>query len=251
MIYAECKSEIAGDWFFSRGLEWSGDPLSSLKNKKVCVYIHGMKETDAQANRAYLELSSRSTASYDAFVGFKWPSGSLGIEWPLLENLSVLPATQFFMQCLREVLSWETERVDINAHSLGCPIAMEALRLSNYPVNNVWLMAGAMPRNLIDYKDIKARLVHSFYSKKDWALWVSWLSVFRLQPMTPKLGQFGEKTPGGDIGYSYDFTKEVGANHSGYRHSSLAFQTFYNVTSQQDRDRLAELHSRNQMLERR
>lgn len=224
MIWANCKSAVAGSILFSGDLKWEGD-LSSIEDRRVQLFVHGFKNTRAQLEKFYGEMHTRSGSMYDEAIGFAWPSGATPFAWPVVRTASLGPAAEALHTALRNIRAANPRSIDIVAHSLGCILTMEAL---DCKVDNIFLMAPAMTRSLAKYRDrveAHASNVYVLRSKRDAVLSLSML----WWPYRRALGQFGESTPGGRVAVDVDCTKEVGADHNGYRQSSLVYQTFANA----------------------
>ena len=51
MIKATCNGPLAGSILFG-SLKWTGDSLATVRDKRVSIFVHGFKNTDAQAAEA-------------------------------------------------------------------------------------------------------------------------------------------------------------------------------------------------------
>jgi len=237
VIWADCRGGFAGSIVFADRVRFSGDTLESLKGKRVVVCIHGVKTTKAQVTRAYSEISNRQQGAFDAAVWFVWPAGATPFGWPIASTLMTDRAAEFLADTIRVVMAAGPASIDINAHSLGCPVTMKALTKIGRPVDGVWLMAPAMPRSLSPYRTaIQTRVrrsVNVFYSKKDPILSV----LFQIwPPFKPALGAWGESTGGGNLAVNFDCTAEVGTNHTGYRRSNILIQATTNEAESRRRE---------------
>lgn len=237
MIWADCRGGLAGSIVFADRVRFSGDTLESLKGKRVVVCIHGVKTTKAQVTRAYSEICNRQHHAFDAGVWFVWPGGATPFGWPIASALMTDRAAGFLAETLRVVMAAGPASIDINAHSLGCPVTMKALSLISRPVDGVWLMAPAMPRDLSRYRatvQVKVRRsVNVFYSRRDPVLSV----LFQIwPPFKPALGAWGESTSGGNLAVNFDCTAEVGTNHTGYRRSNILIQATTNEAESRRRE---------------
>lgn len=232
MIYANCRRRIPLIGAMTWGkVRWSGT-LSNSTGTRTMLFVHGIRETEARLKAVYSEILSRAVASHDDGVGFIWPGGSTLPLWPITVATAVVPSAQ----ALRDVIlavgpkyGW----LDINCHSLGCAVTMQALLQAGNPgqyIRNIYMMAPAMARNLEDYyyplRHNQTR-VHVCYSRLDPAL----LS-YRLWPpsnlVLPPLGFYGPRSedraalPG--LLYGHDYTGLIGHTHGGYRMVSAYYQ---------------------------
>ena len=227
IIYANVRSnlKVLGSVLLSKQIQWEGD-LEDVRGKRVLLLVHGVKNTEAQIKTAYKQLGNRSTACFDVVVGFIWPAGSTPLGWPIVSTIALLSdrTSDKLEEVIDEIYKYDPVSITINAHSLGCPIAIKAI---NRPIESLWLLSPAMTRYIGRYKNHFQYLTYPVqicYSKLDsaLALYMAW------PPFLPALGMFGE---GGRTkqGVSHDFTKEIGTNHTGYRHSSKLYQLMFDL----------------------
>jgi len=253
MLTASMRNHIAGYLVFNKVTRWKGGEVSDLRGKRVVVLVHGVKNTEAQIDRAYTEIFNRSRATFDAAVGVIWPGGATPLGWPIVSTFDVTESAIRLARILETIaFDGQPASIDIDAHSLGCLIAMKAVELSLVPVDGVWLMAPAMPRSLDRYRHILVapsaalepkirRGAHVFHSRRDIVL----SGLYQLwPPFKPALGAWGEKTTGGNLAVNIDCTKDVGANHTGYRRSSVVIQAQTNEFA----DRAAGIERRRLIL---
>lgn len=239
-LYADMRRDFAGSFCFNKETVWTGDPVAELRSRRVLVLVHGVKNTKNQIRNAYREISMRSTGSFDAMVGVMWPGGVTPFGWPIVSTFDVTESAIRLARIL-ERISFEGQpaSIDIDAHSLGCPIAMKAVEFSLVPVDGVWLMAPAMSRSLERYRHLLVpptlavdpkirRGAWVFYSRRDLVL----RALFQIwPPFLPALGAYGEKSKGGNLATNIDCTDAVKGNHTGYRHISEVVQEQTNDTA--------------------
>lgn len=229
MIFASCRwQKPFGTIVFAEGIFWSGD-LSTLRGKRVLVIVHGTANTDAQLRVLADEIASRNGGSFDAFVMFAWPGGATGIAYLYTKLTAVGRAAKFLARVLDEIGEAGAVTIDIDAHSLGVPIALESLLLTEEAVvEGLWLKAGACGRDLSKYRyEIHdwATSVHVFYSRKDLIV----AGLYRLWfGFGGALGAYGERTKGGNIGVQYDVSSEIGGSHVDYRRCNIVVQAMRN-----------------------
>ncbi len=222
MADARANVPVVGSIFLSRDIEYSDD-LSHVEGKRVLILVHGVKNTKAQVAAAYSQILNRASASFDIGVGFVWPAGSTPLAWPVVSTFADRSVGKL-EELIDNVYRHNPASVSINAHSLGCPVAIKAI---NRPITSLWMLAPAMTRYIGRYANHFKHLTippQICYSKRDSALmmYMSW------PPFLPALGMFGE---GGRVkhGISHDFTNDVGFNHTGYRYCSKLYQLMLNA----------------------
>lgn len=107
------------------------DVHESLSGRRVCVFIHGYNVGDAIG--AYAEMALKLGGAYDVYVGATWPGSTLKLGFWSARWRAAESGTR-----LAEALSFiPPGLLDIQGHSLGCRVALEALK------------AGLRCRNLI------------------------------------------------------------------------------------------------------
>lgn len=115
---------------FAHGAEWmipdggsipESAALNQLFGRRVLVLIHGFNVTDALD--AYARIGLHVCTWYDAIIGVTWPGSALafGFWW------AARRADQAG-RMLAETLGTIRATIDIEAHSLGCRVALEAMR---------------------------------------------------------------------------------------------------------------------------
>jgi hypothetical protein len=233
LTYASCRRQhLGGSVVIDDELTFSGLPLEHVAGRNVLIQVHGVKNRIGQIERAYTEVARRSSASFDAYVGFIWPGGATPLAYPIVSIVEWRQAVGPLYELIGRVYDAGAASIDIDAHSLGVPIALEAAKRAKPWCDNLsglWLKAGAMPRDLGAYRNLASRVpIHVFYSRKDPI--VRWLYRF-WWPFRGALGALGEKTPGGNVGTNHDCTAETALGHTAYRHSSIVVQAQTNHTN--------------------
>lgn len=234
IVFASCRDEVLGSIHFGDKLTWS-DPLGSLLGEDVLIIVHGTANTNAELVRLAEEIALRNSASYDVFVMFCWPGGASGLAYLATKFLSVGRASKFLREVIAKVCFAGADHVDIDAHSLGVPIALEALHNSLHRIDAAFLKAGACGRSLAKYRVDKEELsteFHVFYSPKDLIVSVLYRVWFGF---SGALGAYGEKTPGGNIGIQYDVSPEIEGSHVDYRRCSMTVQAMRDLATRRGR----------------
>lgn len=237
MILVSCRRSGPGGAILFDKLKWSPADVSKVRRKKILVIVHGTANTMSQLLRLAEEIASRNSGSYDEFVMFAWPGGATGLAYLVTRFTSVRRASVLLAQVIDTLALAEADTIDIDAHSLGVPIALEAAMQSIRRVNGLWLKAGACGRDLSKYRELTAwnlerkTKIAVFYSPKDWIV----RGLYRLWfGFTGALGAYGEKTKGGNIADQYDVSPEIGGSHMDYRRSSIVVQAMRNERARRD-----------------
>lgn len=240
MIWASCRRQHwGGSILVSRRLTWSGEPIESVEGRRVVILVHGVKNTVGQVERAYNEAFNRSRASFDAAIGFIWPGGATPVAYPFVSLIQWRQAVDHLRDVIELAYTCGAASVDVDAHSLGVPLTLEAVSRCNWGCDGVSLKAGAMPRDLSKYRKLTELVppvaINVFFSRRDPI--VRWLYRF-WWPFRGALGAYGERTPGGNIGTQHDCTEEVDG-HTDYRHSNVWVQAMTDLTKQRSKRDLA------------
>lgn len=225
MIFASCRAKTPLGAIVFGKLHWGWDtlPEMDLRGKRVLIIVHGTANTMAQLRRLAEEIARRNEASYDAFVMFCWPGGNTGLAYLLTRFTAVGRAAEHLRTVIDAVTASGAWTVDVDAHSLGVPVALEAIGLNGYLVDGLWLKAGACGRDLSKYRDrLETTAVHVFYSPKDFV--VSVLYRIWFGAIGGALGAYGEKSKNGNIGVQHDVSPEIGGGHADYRACSIIVQ---------------------------
>lgn len=166
MIIASCRRNFTSACFMSRRLQLrdydtgrateAPAPLdlaalqAAAQNQHVCIVIHGFNNTMAAVLEAYDELQSEmkrngvcGTRGYGLVVGFAWP-GWIKAPGFFPARRSAHLAAPFLQQLVND-LRRVALSVDIQTHSLGARVALQALRKPRVTfVDNLILSAPAV-----------------------------------------------------------------------------------------------------------
>lgn len=200
--------------------------LTSLKDKRVLVYIHGLKNTEKELYEAYhllkknitpialeesycskfknllkyylgYETSNIDKKPYDAIIGYSWPSFDHESYYFQAKEHAFKIAPKLGKHLVK--LSNSAKKVDIMAHSMGNLLLFEAISRNSNPdlkINNIYSIAAAVPdsslsqdghySNVFDF----CKNLFVFHSKHDFAL--SW-PFFFAENRSTALGLLGPK----------------------------------------------------------
>jgi esterase/lipase superfamily enzyme len=210
--------------------------VEALAHKRITVLVHGYnnerldvlgsyRTIDAQMRRlGFLGAPSRP---YDALVGFAWPGGATGVSFPFARDRANDTAPRFG-QLLAELRGCNAT-VDLNAHSLGTQVALEALREAAAPVvRNAWNFASAVDNESVEHGERyfdasrQAARFYVFHSKHDPVLRV-WYRLGDVFDFDTALGSSGPEDPRAIMDHSPHVRvincKDVVTSHGGYRSS--------------------------------
>jgi esterase/lipase superfamily enzyme len=169
-----------------------------LSRDELTLFVHGFAVTQAQADKIYRAFGERLDGHSDQAVHIYWP-GDLGMPgvtqlgYPLQRRRALDSATELADYIAREL----DERRDaasrrgrvlrpltlrVVAHSMGCLLALELLKLLNRPreieISLIVLMAAAVAQYRLADRDLgrvltRARQVRVYRSFSDWVLAVA------------------------------------------------------------------------------
>lgn len=148
--------------------------LARTANKKCLVLVHGYRNEASAAVKAYRKLVDSAKAAgilFDEVVGYLWPGG-----WSVLSfHAAVIRANWSGKRFEKNLLSLGAAgaTVDIQTHSLGARVAMEALDRGSARARNVQLTAPAIDNESVEHTEIyedgvrACSALYVFHSKND------------------------------------------------------------------------------------
>jgi esterase/lipase superfamily enzyme len=208
--------------------------LQEVQRRRLMVLVHGYNNEERDVVSSYGTIDRRmrqlgflggATAKYNGLVGFAWPGGAVGVSFPFARQRAAESSARF-ARLLAELRSASAE-LDLNTHSLGAHVALEALR-SSAPqiVRNAWNFAAAVDNESIEnrerYYQASGRCdrFYVFHSKNDPVLRV-WYRVGDFFDFDTALGYSGPEDPGAIIVHSPHVRvincKDIVHSHGGYR----------------------------------
>jgi esterase/lipase superfamily enzyme len=208
--------------------------LQELRNKRVMVLVHGYNNEELDVLDSYRTIDARMrllgflgrpAAAYDALVGFAWPGGATGVSFPFARQRAGESAPGFSR--LLADLRTAGATIDLNTHSLGAHVALEALReAAPRTVRNAWNFASAVDNESIEagerYFEASRRTerFYVFHSRNDPILRV-WYRIGDLFDFDTALGFSGPEDAAAIIAHSPEVRvvncKDVVSSHGGYR----------------------------------
>jgi len=240
------RHNATSTWRFSDTPVWSADgaPLtpdavaSRVGGKRVVFLVHGynVRNVEWAYSAVIRNLQMRMSDTYQVIVRYWWPGSELALAF-LLARQRAPNAGRMLRSSIQALFSGSARlrSVDIQAHSLGCMVALEAAMPDNFGpcIRNLVLAAPA-----VDDKDLtigkghdgqyvpastNVDSIHLFHSKRDIvALPYSWLRSDRM------LGAAGP-SPTGRLPANvtgHDFTRLIRADHCGYMDEPAYFDAW-------------------------
>jgi hypothetical protein len=211
------------------------DFLQALAGKRATVLIHGYNNEELDVLKSYSTIDAQmrllgflggSGAAYDALVGFVWPGGALGVSFPFARQRAIEAAPRF----ARVLMNLQSAGIviDLNTHSLGAHVTLEALRDTPPLVRNAWNFASAVDNESIEVSERyygasqRCGRFFVFHSKNDPVLRI-WYRIGDLWDFDTALGYSGPEDPAAIINSSPHVRvincKDVVQSHGGYRSS--------------------------------
>jgi esterase/lipase superfamily enzyme len=210
--------------------------LQGIRSKRITVLTHGYNNEERDVVDSYGTIDGRmrqlgllggAGAAYDAIVGFAWPGGAVGVSFPFARQRAGESGSRF-ARLLGDLRS-ATSVIDLNTHSLGAHVVLEALRSGpSRVVRNAWNFASAVDNESVEqgerYYEASRRCDHFyvFHSRNDPVLRV-WYRVGDFPDFDTALGYSGPEDPGAIIRHSAHVRvvncKDVVQSHGGYRSS--------------------------------
>ena len=232
--------------------------VRELEGKRVLVLAHGYNNGELDVIASYRTIDHHMRvlgflgvdgASYDAVVGFVWPGGALGVSFPFARQRAVESAAPF--AAMLATLKTAGATVDLNTHSLGTQVALEALRgMESNLVRYVWNFASAIDNESIEagerYFEASRRCdtFYVFHSRNDARLRV-WYRVGDFFDFDTALGYSGPEDPGAIIRASRHVRvincKRVVFSHGGYRSSGEVWSYVFRELASQSPEQFVTL----------
>ena len=196
---------------------------------RVLVLVHGYRSDMHSITDAYLTIQENTKGMYDEIIGFVWPNGwtRLGFYPSVLRARRSAQALSDFLQ----ELNWCGCTVDVQTHSLGAVVALEAVR-SEMPgawtVRNLILAAPAVDHD-VSLNHPRVSRLYIMHSRNDAVLKYGWPIAHA--GFGQALGYRGPRKPehlpeNVRVLDCSNFVKE----HGGYRTSTVVYVYWRNET---------------------
>jgi esterase/lipase superfamily enzyme len=244
MIIVSCRKNFDSDRVFADANKVEGMTDAALaaqvKGKHVVVLVHGYRSSLAGVRSAYgaveKGLASEgliSASNYGEVVGFAWPSFRTRISFPAAVGYA--NSASEYLYDLLKLLS-QAKSIDVQTHSLGARVALQALTAqAEVKLDNLLMTAPAVddeclePRQEFNEPLSRMKRCYVLHSKKDSALLAYPIMKFDLA-----LGARGPQHP--DIikadcpnVYAVDCVKVVRDDHGGYRKTPVYYKFWKDV----------------------
>lgn len=167
-------------------LDGSIIPAPDLRGQRACALIHGYNVV--KADGAYATIYSHIADLYDCVVGVTWPGSEIALAFWLASKRAGKAGKK-----LAECLSKTGALWDLEGHSLGAKVALEAV-LHGLKTDTVILAAPAVDNESVligaRYGDLNAKTILICYSKHDPVLKLA----YRLAKFDNALGLTGPES---------------------------------------------------------
>jgi esterase/lipase superfamily enzyme len=216
----------------------------AVRGKRTLILVHGYNNEMPAVIDAYdrvremmrlSKLLAPDPRGYDVVLGYAWPGGWSGLSFPV----AVLRANRTgkrFRDTLAKLQN-AAASVDVQTHSLGARVAMEALDRGGVTLRNLWLLAAAIDDETVEkgeeYFDAAQRCsrVYVMHSEQDPVLRTAY-RIGDLLDHDRALGWKGPQRPK-KIADSSPNTKvvncrQVVTSHGGYRAAAECYDYWLN-----------------------
>lgn len=238
MIHMNIRRAGSNIWF-AKTPQWTtamGDLLSPTQvmarvaGRRVLLLLHGYRNTQDSAEGAYATLlenfESVAALPYDVVVGAFMPLSQFKLGFPFARMRAAkagrIVAAPFRLMNLAYL--------DIQAHSLGGMVALEAIR-AGLRCRNLIMSAPAVSNNALEptsrygaylYRAKRIIVAHSTHDPVDWP--------YRFASWDRMLGCSGPQEPGAIVDHAevHDFSALV-TKHSGYKSCREYFELWRDV----------------------
>lgn len=162
MIYQRysCREHGTSDVYFAP--RPPAIDAEAFRGLRVLILVHGYNSQQPAVERAYATVRAQLELSfagvYDAIVGLDWPSSWSPIGY-LGATLRADTASGYLVALIGQLQA--ARSIDIQAHSLGARLVLGALQTSA-PVQDVFLLAPAVPADSLNGGKIDARIIVKF-----------------------------------------------------------------------------------------
>lgn len=208
--------------------------VAALAGQRVMLLVHGYNNEQRDVLDSYRTIDDQmrllgflggAKAAYDAIVGFAWPGGATGASFPFARERAQDSAPRL-LRLLSDLVGAGVT-IDLNTHSLGAVVVLEALtRGRTLQVRNAWNFAAAVDNESVELGEryhAATQLCQRFYvfhSRRDPVLRV-WYRIGDVFDFDTALGSSGPEDPRAIMDHSSNVTvvncKHVVTAHGGYR----------------------------------
>jgi esterase/lipase superfamily enzyme len=248
MILISCRADFTSTVRFNQqdeildGCRTITEPelLERIRGKKILVLIHGYNNELTEVVAEYARIQERMRASdllspnpggYDLVLGYTWPAGSSALSFPVAVLWAKAAGERF--RTTAERLQSAAASIDVQAHSLGARVALEALDRSEITLRNLWLLAPAIDDEAVEHGEAyysstqRCSRVYVLHSENDPVLRTGY-RVADFPDFDRALGCRGPQRPEGIRAHSkntkFADCKHVVHSHDGYRAAAETYQ---------------------------
>lgn len=252
MIIVSCRKDFTSTVFFNKTDEIRDGNRSltfpqlieTVRGKKVLILIHGYNNEMPAVLDAYARVEemmglSRLLASdpggYDVVIGYAWPGGWNALSFPVAVIRANSSGKRF--RATVEQLQFAAGSIDVQTHSLGARVALEALDRGGITFRNVFLLAAAIDDETVerdeDYYEGAQRCSHVYvmHSENDPVLKTAY-RLGDLPDFDRALGWKGPQRPAKIRDHSTNTKvvdcKQVVSSHGGYRNAAETYDYWLN-----------------------
>jgi esterase/lipase superfamily enzyme len=230
-----------------------GDLGEAVRGRHVLVLVHGYRNPIRNVLESYekleRELARRALIGeghYDLVIGFLWPG--------FQTRVGFFPAVPWanrsaaYLRALVEQLNESAHTVDVQTHSLGARVALQALAFEREIfVDNLMLTAPAVDNESLEPDREFNRALRScrrcivYHSRRDTVLKLA----YRVGSLDRALGDTGPENPATidarcpDV-FVVDCSAVVGS-HGGYRHAAEVYQHWAQILAEGALERFTSL----------
>jgi esterase/lipase superfamily enzyme len=145
-----------------------------IEQKRVAFLIHGYNNTYEDALDFFTKIINNTHKQYDQFICYLWPGGDDFWEYDQARFIvtgEILPRR---LSSVLKKVSSHARNTDVIAHSMGCRLILEALKLPcSSKIGNLFMLAPAVDDESIDKGEKYAQAIQKtdrtyvFYSRAD------------------------------------------------------------------------------------
>lgn len=269
MILVSCRKNFDSDRAFSPEIEirdypslanrnqftnlTPGDLAERVRGKHVLVLIHGYRSPMNNVAAAYKVIADGLSAAslagepnYGEIIGFAWPSFRARLSF--FAAIPYASDSSEYLYDLGRILSTAAKTIDIQTHSLGARVALQALSAqSDLWVDNLILTAPAVDNESLEPDQEFHEAIDEcgrcfvLHSKDD-----SVLKTYTLARFDRALGKNGPENPKVILEkcpsvYVVDCAAVVKSDHSGYRKTPAYYEWWKGVLSNNPLPRFSKL----------
>lgn len=252
MIFVSCRKDFTSTVFFNKTDEIrdggrvlsQAELVEAVRGKKILILVHGYNNEMPAVETAYgrvqemmglSHLLAPDPGGYDLVIGYAWPGGWSTLSFPVAVIRANKAGKRF--KATIEKLQFAAANIDVQTHSLGARVLMEALDLGGITLRNAFLLAAAIDDETLE-KDEEyfegaqhCSHVYVLHSEEDPVLKTAY-RLGDLPDFDRALGWKGPQRPAKIRDHSPNTKvcdcKKVVSSHSGYRSAAETYDYWLN-----------------------